>query len=341
MTTFSTPELEPYLVLGQELMRHVYAEESPEEINTWLRAQLARLSAEPTAGARLLWAESFELYDRIMERRIADAGKSDEERLLLTWPWETWTRYLDPLEPGMLALIAAADGAGKTLTAECIAEHWAKQGRNVVFLHFELNRAIMLDRRMVRHSGIPRRTLRLGKLAPFEIEEHRRADERLKAWRGGITYVHTPGWTVERALVEVRNLIEENLCDVFVVDYLEKAGAAPSQVKLFGTNVFVREAHDVEQIKSFSEQQEVPVLLLAQLNKIGKGQSFATLDRTAVRGAGEKTEKANVVILLHRESTEVETVQVRIDKNTIGPTGSFTQYMDVRRFRIQDIQEDN
>jgi len=194
---------------------------------------------------------------------------------------------------------------------------------------------------MVRHSGIPRRTLKLGQLAPFEIEEHRRADERLKAWRGGITYVHTPGWTVERALVEVRNLIEENLCDVFVVDYLEKAGAAPSQVKLFGTNVFVREAHDVEQIKSFSEQQEVPVLLLAQLNKIGKGQSFATLDRTAVRGAGEKTEKANVVILLHRESTEVETVQVRIDKNTIGPTGSFTQYMDVRRFRIQDIQEDN
>jgi hypothetical protein len=108
-------------------------------------------------------------------------------------------------------------------------------------------------------------------------------------------------------------------------------------MKMYGTNIYAREADDVEQIKSFAEQIEIPALLLAQMNKIGKGTQFQNLDRTAIRGAGEKTEKANVVILLSRETRESTIVQVRIDKNTVGPTGSFEQYMDAPRFRVQDV----
>jgi hypothetical protein len=282
--TFSTPELEPYLVLAQELMRHVYSEESPEEINAWLLAQMDRLSGSKEESAILLWDESFELYERIMAQRAKDALIPESERKTLTWPWASWSALIDPLGPGMLAVMAAADGEGKTLYAECIAEHWASKGCQVVFLHFELNPTLMLDRRTVRHSGIPRRILISGQL------------------------------TVERALSEVRALRSRELCDVFVVDYLEKA--------------------------SPSEQQEIPALLIAQLNKAGKGQSFDVLDRTAIRGAGEKTEKANVVILLRRETRESQTVQVRIDKNTVGPLGNFTQFMETARFRVLDIQRD-
>ena len=94
----------------------------------------------------------------------------------------------------------------------------------------------------------------------------------------------------------------------------------------------------MELIKSFAEQNEVPAFLLAQLNKAGKGASFDVLDRTNIRGAGEKTEKANVVVLLHRESRESQMVQVRVDKNTVGPVGSFTQFMETSRFRVADIE---
>ncbi len=335
--SFSTPGLEAYLILAQELMRRVYAEESPEEINAWLSTQLQRLAGQGTEAARMTWAESFEVYEGIMAKRVADATLPEGERKMLTWPWATWSNLLDPLEPGMLTVLAAGDGGGKTLYAENIAEHWARSGHNVVFLHWELNKALMLDRREARHTGITRRTLKIGKLTLSEERERQAANDRLRQWPGGITYVHTPGWTAEKALVEVQSLIGEHLCDVFVIDYLEKMAPSPRQAKLFGTNFFIREADDVEQVKSFGEQQEVPALLLAQLNKIGKGQSFVNLDRTAIRGAGEKTEKANIVILLHRENTESEMVQVRIDKNTIGPTGSFSQWLDTARFRVCDL----
>ena len=337
VTTFSTPELEPYLVLGQELMRRVYSEESPPEIQSWLTVQLQRLAGAQEPNARLLWEESFALYDEIMEKRAALAAIPESERKTLDWPWPSWSRLIDPLDPGMLVVLAASDGGGKTLYSENLAEHWASRGHQVVFLHFELNRAIMLDRRAVRHTGIPRRELVGGKLGPLREAQRKAADERMRAWPGGITYVHTPGWTVEKALSEVGALLAEGLCDVFVVDYLEKAGPSPRQLKTFAANVYAREADDVEQIKSFAEQNEVPALLLAQLSKAGKKAGFAAFDRTAIRGAGEKTEKANVVVMLRRESREAQNVQVIVDKNTLGPLGTFDQMMETARFRVLDI----
>jgi replicative DNA helicase len=224
-----------------------------------------------------------------------------------------------------------------TIYAECLAEHWARQGNAVAFLHFELNRGIMLDRRMARHTGIARRTLKAGTLTNQEKVEMARADDLMRSWQGQITYVHTPGWTVERALTEIRAMMNEGLCDVFIVDYLEKAAASAKQAKQYGPQVYEREADDVEQIKNFSEAVGIPVVILSQLNKLGKGQRFADLDRTAIRGSGAKTEKANVVALLHRDSPESEQVRVKLDKNTIGAPGTMKQIMDAPRFRVFDV----
>lgn len=341
MTQYADPQLEPYMILAQETIRRVYAEESASEINSWLMTQVQKLSGVGNESARMTWEESFAFYEEVMAKRAEMAAKPESERRELTWPWESWQRLIDPLDPGLLCVISAADGIGKTMVAENLAEHWAKQGMNVVFLHFELNRALMLDRRTARHTGIPRKELRLGTLSGQVEAERQRANDRLKQWRGGITYVHTPGWSIERALGEVGALISEGACDVFIADYLEKAASSPRQLKQFGTNIYAREADDVELIKRFTESTEVPAVLLAQMNKKGKEQSFADLQRTDIRGAGEKTEKANIVILLHKDKPESQILKVRVDKNTMGSPGSFEQYMDAPRFLVTDIAEED
>ena len=336
MTGYSTPELEPYMVLAQEIIRRVYAEDGPEEINSWLLAQVQRLGGGHD-DARLTWPASFDLYEQIMAKRVATAALPESERRVLTWPWETWRRIIDPLDPGLLMVLAGSDGSGKTLYAENLAEHWARRGMNVVFLHFELNRALMLDRRTVRHTGIARRILKEGKLTAQQEAERQRANDTLRAWPGSITYVHSPGWTMEKAMGEVSALVGDDLCDVFIVDYLEKAAPSTRQLKSHGSNVFAREADDVEIVKRTAEQTERPGVLLAQLNKSGKRESFDSLDRTSIRGAGEKTEKANIVVLFHRESNESQIVKVRVDKNTLGPCGSFEQFLEAGRFLVNDV----
>ena len=336
--TYSVPGLEAYMVLGQELFRRIYAEESPEEIHRWLMSQVQRVGGDET-GARLLWQDSFDLYENIMQKRIEQSRIPESQRKILSWPWATWQKLLDPLDPGLLAVLSAADGAGKTLYSENIAEYWAKSGMNVVFVHFELNRALMLDRRMVRHSGINRRILKTGEIDSSQKEKIERANDYLRSWPGSITYVHTPGWTMERVMGEVGNLVSADLCDVFVIDYLEKAAASSNQIKTIGNNIFAREADNVEIVKRTAEALERPALLLAQLSKMGKQQSFDNLDRTSIRGAGEKTERANIVILLYKESSDSQIVQVRIDKNTMGACGSFEQFMDGSKFLVADIQK--
>lgn len=334
------PETEKYLILAQELFRQIYAGMPADRLHQWLMEQLQKVTTAGNENAVMTWPESFSYYDQLLARRIEQASLPPEQRRELTWAWATWNRMIDPPEPGILVEIAAGDGMGKTVYAEMQAEHWARSSRRVVFVHFELNRAVMLDRRAARHTLISRRELKMGPFSQQVQQQWFEARARLSSWDGQITYLHTPGWSMEKVVQELRNHEK----DVVVIDYLEKARPSDRQMKLYGNNHWQREADDVEVIKTFAEATETPVLLLAQMNKEGKSQGIGTLDRTAVRGAGEKTEKANVVILLHRERTEdgyAPLVDVRIDKNTLGPTGNFQQRMDGEHFRVFDIQAGN
>jgi replicative DNA helicase len=337
----NTPELQQYMALAQETMRRVYAEEDPTMLHQWLTDQLGRMRGNVEGNAVMTWPESFDYYDQLLVQREADALLSEDQRKTVDWLWPSWNQRIDPLEPGMLAVISAGDGQGKTIYAESLAEHWARRKNKVVFLHYELNRAIVLDRRTARHTSISRRILKSGLLAPQQKQIIAQMRPTLLSWDGHITYVHTAGWTMERTIQDLHRLKVEGQCDVVVLDYLEKNAASRRQLQMFGTNSYQREADNVEQLKNFAEATETPVLMLAQMSKAGKTSSAETLDRTGMRGAGEKSEKANLVVLLHREKIEngySQKVDVIIDKNTMGPTGSFAQWMEPEFFRVQEME---
>lgn len=338
----STPELVPYEMLAKEILRRCYAEEDATMIRQWLQDQLARLGGGVDDDAVMTWQESFDYYDDLLLQRERDAAIPESERRILDWPWRSWNKILDPLEPGLLAVISAPDGTGKTILAESIAEHWARNKSKIVFVHYELNRALMLDRRTARHTSITRRELKSGMLTTEQ--KHRIADmrPRLLSWDGEITYLHTPGWTMERTIEQLRKLRADGMCEAVVLDYLEKNSASRRQLQMFGNNTYQREADNVEQIKNFAESTETPVLMLTQFSKAGKSTDFEHIDRTDIRGAGEKTEKANIVVLMHREKEGngySNLVNVKVDKNTVGATGSFKQMMQPEFFRLGDVEE--
>ncbi len=84
-------------------------------------------------------------------------------------------------------------------------------------------------------------------------------------------------------------------------------------------------------------------MLLSQLSKAGKASTADNLDRTAIRGAGEKTEKANIVVMLHRDklpagdgSRYSNEVSIVVDKNTMGATGTWKMLMEPERFSVAD-----
>ncbi len=339
MDEFYTDERHTYLQqMAHQLMQRVIARQAPEEIYDWLKLSTEKVAPPDNSGAVMDWRESFELYDAEIARRIALSQLPESERKQFNWPWMSWNSLIDPIEAGILVLLAGPDGSGKTTYAECVAEYWARRGQKVVFVHFELSKIIMLDRRAARHTAIARRQLKLaGELTTKDLADIERHKAELLKWPGEVTYLHTPGKSMELVIRELTALQAAGQCDVAIIDYLEKAAPAAAQLKAFGSNYFQREANDVELVKTFSEGQGIPVLMLSQFNKSGKQSSFGDLDKGAVRGAGEKTEKANVVILLQPDKTMAGVINVKLDKNTLGPHGTFSQWFDGPRFQVADM----
>lgn len=334
------PDAVQYETLAKEILRRCMADEMPEELHKWITETLAHLGGTGDDSAIMTWDQSFDLVDKMLSEYERIANTPQKDRKLLNWPWTTWNDLIDPMEDGMLGVITAPDGQGKTIYGESIAEHWAQRKNHVVYVHYELNRKLMMLRRTSRHTSITSRELKSGQLASVQKDRIERLRPILKLWDGYITYLHTPGWTMEKSTAELRKLFETGECDAIVFDYLEKVSASKRQLQLYGTNMYQREADNVEQIKTFAETTGIPVLMIAQMSKSGKSESFNKLDRTDMRGAGEKSDKANLVVMLKRERSidgYSNQVEVLVDKNTMGSTGAFRQMMQPEYYRVGDL----
>ncbi len=336
--------------MAQELVKKIYDGVETEEIETWLKNEILGVTANESP--LMSWGDSF-VYEDELEKGY---GSQENSEALRRWslPWATWNNYIDPAEPGTLLTITAADGVGKTVVGEMIAEHWARMGNRGVFVHFELNRKVMLQRRICRYAGITRRSLITDALNDEERKRYFKAKEYIRSWTGGIEYLHTPYWTIDAVLGQLKSLHKQGKCDFVIIDYLEKAQASTRQMKLFNS-LNQREADDVEMLKSFSESEDFGcrMVMLSQFNKEGKDTPFDLLTRSKIRGAGEKTEKANVVVMLHKEICIAgrknqrgdwviepggydSELGVVIDKNTLGKTGRFRAQETTPFFSIYD-----
>lgn len=336
------PEVQPFFELAQEINRRCLSEQvDTQTLAQFIITAAGRLGGRIPDEAIMGWLDSFDYFNNLMEARRAEALLPEDERTRLLWAWPSWNELLDPAEGGMITVLAAGDGAGKTSAAEQQAESWAAQGFKVVFVHYELSKAVMTDRRASRNATIVRRSLQQGILSEGQEQRLVDAENRLRAFPGEILYIHSPGWTPERTTQVLHSLHVEGQCDVVIIDYLEKVAASDSQLRRFGNNHFTREADTVEQFKNFAEAHNIHALILAQFSKAGKDIDFDKLTRTSIRGAGEKTEKANIVMLLHRDRDEDGDygahIKCKVDKNTLGPTGSFEQRFNGRYFRIEEL----
>lgn len=355
--SYATPDYQPYVSLAQEIMRRAYAEEDVVELNRWLALQASLLGgSHQQSNAVLTWEESFEYTTQLLEKLEKDALLPPDQRTALDWAWDSWNGMIDGFEPGMLCTLFAGDGMGKTIAAECLGEHWARRRKRVVFLHYELNRSLMMLRRLARHTGMTTKQLK-GVKTSIQKKFLSEVEPRLRQWDGCITYVHTPGWSMSQTVQQLVALKDEGKLDVVITDYIEKVATDRRQLQLFGNNSNQREADNVEQLKNFAESTETPVLMLAQATKEGKGKKdVEDMGRNDMRGAGEKSEKANIVIKLHRERVPEgerdennpsewiihpngygRQVTILVDKQTLGATGSFEQFMEPQYFRMHDV----
>lgn len=339
------------------LVEELQTRPDPEQL--FVAAQERWQILQPSkAESRFVYGwDTLKLHSGIVRQRIQEREEGVQQ--VFDWPWASWNKdgHVRPMRPGMLGIIAAADGMGKTTYLEMIAEHWTQRGMQTVYVHLEDQLDYKLDRRAARHALVPLNRIEDGDLTPEDRQKLTEADYRMGAWADGLHYLDAAGESMVNIIRELEARVAEGVCDCVVFDYIDKVQASRGQSKLFGSNTWERQANDVELLKDFAEKNKVPVLTATQGNKAMQNQGQVQTRQT-IQGSGQKSQKSQLVIILTRDLVGSDglrdakgvqvaapgeyspVVKVRIDKQNRGRTGvTFEQLLKGEYFTVRDINK--
>lgn len=295
--------------------------------------------------------DTIKLQQKAIQQRVVEQASGTLTRF--DWPWSTWNSIVRPLRPGMIGVLAAADGQGKSTFLEVVAEHWAQNHLHVVYVHLEDSLDYKFDRRTARQALVPIEHVEEGTLTREEFRRVDDADKKMADWAHYLHYYYAGGQGMVEIISELETRVSEGVCQAVVFDYLDKVQPTRGQGKLFGDNIWERQANDMEKLKNFSEKANVPVFTATQGNKDMQGEGVQT--RKNIQGSGQKSQKAQLVIILSRDivgegglydsennllaepGEYSPIVNVRIDKQNRGKTGGFKQFLIGKFFTVRDI----
>lgn len=335
------------------LVKALQLNPDPNELYTEAQSRWQLLAPKTGNGATLYGWDTIQFGREIAIQRAAEKETGALRRF--DWPWSSWNQHVRPLRAGLLGMLAAPDGVGKSTYLEWIAEHWAMRGNKTVLVHLEDDHSYKIDRRKSRWAQVPLAAIEDEELTPAQEGAIAEAENRNAEWVGNLHYTHAPGWSMAQVATELQKLRDEGQCDCAVIDYIDKCGSDRRQVQLYGNNQYLREGDNVEQLKNLAEKMGIPVFTATQGNK-GMLDQGREKTRQDIDGTQKKSARSQLVIILTRdmvgpgglwegaeqiakEGDYAPIAKLRIDKQNRGKTMTFFQAFRGECYRIGDLPE--
>lgn len=293
----------------------------PDELFAGAQERIQHLQPLQRASQFVYGWDTINAHDAMLRDRMRQFAAG--EMLVFDWPWQSWNRYVRPMRSGILGVVAAPDGMGKSTMLEMVAEHWARKRAHVVFVHLENDFDYTMNRRLCRWSHVPIAAIEDGNLTPLHQDAIRDAYQRMEL--DTLHYLNAAGWTMAELVSELSIRNSEGVCDAVVLDYLNKVRPSREQAKIFAGRPYERQADDAELLKSWAVKHKVPAFTAVQMNK--DGQQHGRQTRGNIRGSGEVSEKSQLVVVLTREILDNDLV---FNGDTIAEKGEYSPYMTVR-----------
>ena len=222
------------------------------------------------------------------------------------------------LQRGSLTVIAARPGMGKTVLAENIARHAAKQGLAVLFQSYEMSPRELAMRGMAAEAEIDFGRLKNRCLTREEDGRRAQFGDTAQHWRLDIDCAAADAG---RLCLNARNRALAGNLDLLVIDHLHLMPRP-------GKNSEVQELGDItSRLKRLAVELDIPVLLLAQLNRAVAKQNDKRPTMADIRGSGSIEQDANLIIMPHRpgyydENESPFAAELIVAKNRDGETGT-------------------
>ena len=237
------------------------------------------------------------------------------------------------LKPGEVFVIAARPSMGKSALMGSIAEHIAFDEKLPVHLFsLEMTTKQLIQRMMGSRARFDFSQLAAGhKPDKGSLLRIQRAALDITQAKDRLLIDDTPGITITALRAKARRAKTRHGTRVILIDYLQLMRSKSRQAE----NSREREVAEISAgIKSLAKELQLPIVVLAQLNRDSEKRNASAKGRprmSDLRESGSIEQDADLIGLLHREAyhatTEAEKVAAGdaatliLAKNRNGPTG--------------------
>ena len=293
---------------------------TPANVDSIVKDALDRLSDLANTNKKTKLARVGEGMLAAYYGRIFEADR-DKYRVM------TGFTQLDNILGGVwksdMSVIAARPGVGKSAFAVNVIYNLIKAGKNTALYSFEMGKSQVLERILPLMSNVPLWRIRQG-----SIQEEQNAPLAVSA---GVLndlplYICDDATTIQQMKIEcrIRNI------DVLIVDYLS---LTPSETR--HTSTYERVSELARGYKQLAMQLNIPVIVLAQLNRQTEGRASNKPSLSDLRDSGEIEQAANQIIFLFEHNGDLA---VNVAKNRQGETGTVIMEFDKPVMRMRETE---
>lgn len=292
--------------IGQELMTIAETDSEVGEIVDQARATLDGLAR-------------FDAGDESHDDAILDALAALDQPHGIKTPWRSLTDGINGWAPGMLYVVGARPGIGKTVFGIEVLIDIARKGERAVMVSLEMPKVELYHRMLSNVGRVDSERIQHRAIFDDDRDKLTAAAATIGGWRVDVD--DRSGLSIAQIRAKVRTLQRSSAVGVVVVDYLglvKPPRDAPRNDRRVQVDAIA------QGLKDMARDLRVPVVALAQLNRGIEGRADKMPTLSDLRESGGIEAAADVVILMHRDIRESpERLDVAVAKNRHGPQTFF------------------
>ena len=318
--------------------------------------QINEAAYDQAQEVRLVLDDAEQRLFRVTERRVSGQATSLGVMLQTVYKQlevrdgyyitglETGFFELDDITSGLqlgdMIVVAGRPSMGKTTLGLNIAEHLAvDNGVPVAFFSLEMSKQQLAQRILCSRGRIDSHRFRRGMINEEEIQELGLICGQLAS--APLYIDDTPAISALELRSKARRLRQRHEIAAVFVDYLQLM-TAPSVAR--DGNRQIEIASISGSLKALARELNIPVVAMAQLNRMAEGRVGNRPRMSDLRESGAIEQDADVVLLLHREEyykREDASVQgiaeVIVEKQRNGPTGLVKLHFNKQLTRFDNL----
>lgn len=276
---------------------------------------------------------------------IANLANSGKTMLGVPTGFADLDRLFNGFRPGNVIILAARPGVGKTALALNFATNAARANTRVAFFSLEMSSLEIMQRLLASEANINGKALQTGKIPDNAWPALFDASEKLSNL--DLYIDEAPGLSLTELRTKARRLMRDVDLGLIVVDYLQLMTPVVPRPNSRATEV----AEISRGLKILAKELKVPVLALAQLNRVVDARSDKRPVLSDLRESGSIEQDADVVMFIDRSTSEAEAEQdkrpdwgvaeIIVGKNRHGATNDIKLSFIPERTKFIDYFDDS